>query len=135
MSQLYHFSQCLSSSGRHSASPMSNLLSSFSWKRMPRMVRIKDTTCGFPLLFSSAPLFSSPSNGEKCSWVFVAQPPLLISSLSLSILSLVSPSFSNSYSFLFSSFEDYYRMQSIKLSLKCCFCSAIRGSGFRWKFC
>lgn len=60
---------------RHPASLMSNLLSSFPRKRMPRMVRIKDTTCGFPPLFSLAPLFSSPSNDEKCSWVFVIPAP------------------------------------------------------------
>lgn len=124
---------------RHPISPMSNLLSSFPRKRMPRMVRIKDTTCGFPPLFSLAPLFSSPSNDEKCSGFFVAPSSFFILS-PLSILSLVAPflsiSFSNSYpySYPFSSFEDYCRMQKhLKLSLKCCFCSAIRGSrrGFR----
>lgn len=122
---------------RHPTSPMSNLLSSFPRKRMPRMVRIKDTTCGFSPLFSLAPLFSSPSNDEKCSWVFVTPASFFILS-PLSILSLVTPflstSFFNSYSYPFSSFEDYCRMQKhLKLSLKCCFCSAIKGSqcGFR----
>lgn len=111
----------------HLASPMSNLLSSFPRKRMLRMVRIKDTTCGFPPLFSLAPPFSSPRR-RKMFLGFCRAPSLLYLS-PLFILSLVTPlSISLFYSFSFSSLEDFYRMQKrLKLSLKCCFCSTIRG--------
>lgn len=64
-----------------------------------RMARIKDTTCGSSPLFSLATLFSLPGNDEKCSRVFIVNL-LYLSSLSvLSLVTLLPPSFSSSYSF------------------------------------
>lgn len=80
--------------------------------------------------FRSLPYFLHRATARNVRGFFSLSLPYLSP---LSLFSCIF--FSNSYSFPFSSFEDYYRMQSIKLSLKCCFYSTIRGSGFRRKLC
>lgn len=70
----HHFSPCLSlRETRHDVPSLSCLIlcHCFREKRTPWVARIKDTTCGFPLLFSLAPLFSLAGNDEKCPQVFI----------------------------------------------------------------
>lgn len=65
---------------RRPVSLVSNLLSLFPWKRMPRMARIKDTTCKLHPPFSFAPPIF-PSNDKKSPRLFIANLPPRISSL------------------------------------------------------